>query len=269
MKNVASEYSAEHTYVVCAYKESAYLEKCIISLKNQSVKSNIIMVTSTPNEYISSFAQKYKIDLFINKGDSGIVQDWNFGYNKCKTPYVTIAHQDDIYFEDYTKQALDYLRENKNPLIYFSDYCEIRNDCNVNSNTLLKVKRILLFPLRFKCFQKSVFVRRRSLSLGNGICCPAVTFAVKNLPNPVFNVHFRSCEDWEAWEKLSKLKGAFLYNHSIQMGHRIHEESETSIIIGDSARKVEDYEMFCKFWPQWIAKIIVKFYSKSEKSNKV
>lgn len=31
------------------------------------------------------------------------------------------------------------------------------------------------------------------------------------------------------------------------MGHRIHEESETSVIIGDNARSKEDYEMFCKF----------------------
>ncbi len=47
-----------HTFVVCAYKESKYLEECIMSLVNQEVKSHIIMVTSTPNEYISSMAEK-------------------------------------------------------------------------------------------------------------------------------------------------------------------------------------------------------------------
>ena len=41
--------SAKHTFVICAYKESAYLEECILSLKQQTVKSNIIMITSTPN----------------------------------------------------------------------------------------------------------------------------------------------------------------------------------------------------------------------------
>ena len=53
------------------------------------------------------------------------------------------------------------------------------------------------------------------------------------------------------------------------MGHRIHEESETSIILGDNARNKEDYEMFCKFWPKCIAKILAKLYSKSENSNKM
>ena len=36
-----------HTFVICAYKESKYLEECIKSLINQTVKSNIIMTTST------------------------------------------------------------------------------------------------------------------------------------------------------------------------------------------------------------------------------
>lgn len=258
----------KHTFVICAYKESSYLEECIVSLERQTAKSNILMVTSTPNVFISKMAEKHNIPLVVNEGEGGIVQDWNFGYRQCKTPYITIAHQDDVYFKDYARRAVTFLEKAKKPLIYFSDYCEIRNGEKVVENRLLKMKRLLLSPLKIKVFQNSCFVRRRSLALGDGICCPAVTFAADNLPNPVFAVHFRSDEDWEAWERLSKLKGTFAYDATIQMGHRIHEESETSIIIGDNARSQEDYEMYCKFWPKWIAKLMVKFYSKSQDSNK-
>ena len=38
-----------HTFAICAYKESKYLEECIRSLKKQTVETNIILVTSTPN----------------------------------------------------------------------------------------------------------------------------------------------------------------------------------------------------------------------------
>ena len=53
------------------------------------------------------------------------------------------------------------------------------------------------------------------------------------------------------------------------MGHRIHEESETTAAIGDNKRSREEYEMFCKFWPKFIAKFIFKFYSKGQNSNQL
>ena len=60
----------DHTFAICAYKESPYLEECILSLKNQTVKSNIIMATSTPNEWIQGLAEKYEIaDMVILKAE--------------------------------------------------------------------------------------------------------------------------------------------------------------------------------------------------------
>ena len=51
----------KHTFAICAYKESPYLEECIKSLKSQTVKSNIIIVTSTPNQFISDLSEKYHL----------------------------------------------------------------------------------------------------------------------------------------------------------------------------------------------------------------
>ena len=89
-----------HTFVICAYKESPYLGECISSLLKQTVKSRILIATSTPNEYITRTAAEYEIPVIVNKGQGGIVQDWNFAYKQADTPYVTIAHQDDFYMEN-------------------------------------------------------------------------------------------------------------------------------------------------------------------------
>ena len=113
-----------HTFVICAYKESPYLEECIKSVLNQTVKSNIIMSTSTPNEYIENLAKKYNLQLFVNTGKSGIGQDWNFGISNTKTDYVTVAHQDDIYKENYLEEIVKYLNKGKDFVIAFSDYRE-------------------------------------------------------------------------------------------------------------------------------------------------
>ena len=63
------------------------------------------------------------------------------------------------------------------------------------------------------------------------------------------------------------MKVSFVYVKQPLMYHRIHEESETSKVLGDHARKQEDYEMFCKFWPSPIAKCLVKLYTLAEHSN--
>lgn len=256
-----------HTFAICAYKESEYLEECIQSLINQTVKSNIILATSTPNDYIKGLCEKYNIPMYVNTGESGITQDWNFAYSQTNTDYVTIAHQDDIYEKEYVRYLDKYVSGISDTIIFFTDYYEIRNGEKVYDNSLLKIKRIMLFPLRLKIFWKSKFVRRRMLSLGSSICCPSVTFAKNRCPGNVFRHGFRAAEDWEAWERLSRKKGAFVYCREPLTGHRIHGDSETSKIIGDSARQKENYVMFRKFWPAFIAKPLNRLYSKSEKSN--
>lgn len=256
-----------HTFAICAYKESEYLEECIHSLINQTVKCNIILATSTPNDYIKGLCEKYNIPMYINTGEPGITQDWNFAYSQTNTDYVTIAHQDDIYEKEYVRYLDKYVSSISDTIIFFTDYFEIRNSEKVYDNSLLKIKRIMLCPLRLKIFWRNRFVRRRILSLGSPICCPSVTFATNRCPGNVFRHGFRAAEDWEAWERLSRKKGAFVYCRKPLTGHRIHEDSETSKIIGDSARQKENYVMFRKFWPAFIAKPLNRLYSKSEKSN--
>lgn len=257
----------KHTFAICAYKESEYLEECICSLINQSEESQTIIVTSTPNDFITSLAKKYDLPLFVNKGKSGITEDWNFAYKSATTNYVTIAHQDDLYFSKYAFEAIHYLNKYPNTLIYFTDYAEVRNGTYIYNNSLLRIKKLMLSPLKIKFLGNSKFVRRRILSLGCPICCPSVTFVKANLPEEVFVSGFRSDEDWEAWEKLSRLSGRFGYNPQPLMGHRIHEGSETSAIINDNVRNKEDLQMFRKFWPKPIAQFIANLYAKSEKSN--
>ena len=47
------------TFVVCAYKECAYLEECIRSLLHQRVRAKVMIATSTPNSHIQQIAERY------------------------------------------------------------------------------------------------------------------------------------------------------------------------------------------------------------------
>lgn len=255
-----------HTFVILAYKKSEFLESCIKSILTQSVESKIILATTTPTPFIKTLAEKYHLDLVIGKHTT-IGGDFDFAWHQAATPLVTIAHQDDIYEKDYTKNIIKSFHSHSDSLIIFTDYYEIRGHAKVYSNSLLKIKRILLTPIRVKSSLKSTFSKRLIIRFGDSICCPSVTLMRERCPDIIFTSDLKCNVDWSAWELLSKTPGAFTFVDQPLMGHRISESSTTSKIINAGIRTKEDYLILKKFWPTWIARLITRFYARSEKSN--
>lgn len=259
--------TAVHTFVVCAYQESPFLEDCVKSLLAQTVKSKIVISTSTPNESIRAVASRYALPLFINEGEAGITGDWNFGFSLVDTPYLTIAHQDDLYEPTYTESILAKAERTKRPILLFTDYFEIRNGERVYNNTLLRIKKMMNFG--FRLFRNWRWARLRVLSVGNSICCPSVTFCMEACKNFRFDGQFRFACDWDAWDRLARQKGAFVYVREPLMGHRIHEGSETTKLTADTRRAEEEYLMFHRYWPAFVARRLSKYYAKGADSNQL
>ena len=288
----------DHTWALCAYGESPYLEECIQSLKAQTKESRIILSTSTPGAYIDGIAAKYGIPVYSHEG-GGIGRDWNAAYDLAETALVTIAHQDDLYEPEYTEEMLKEVNRSREPILFFSDYDELRviGDSQawtvgdgspmthesgtsgtvpagprvrverVHENKNLKIKRVMLTPLKGRMFRNSRVVRRRILSIGSAICCPSVTYVKAKTGDTIFSTEMKVSLDWDQWEKQSRKKGAFVYSPKVLMAHRVHGGSETTRLIADRTRGKEDLEMFRRFWPEGIAKWLAARYSKSEESN--
>lgn len=257
----------KHTFVVCAYGRSPFLEECVESLVDQTQESGLVIATSTPNDLIEGISDKYGIPLFVREGKPGIAPDWNYAVSCANSPFVTIAHQDDVYAPNYAERAVSALLSVKKPLIFFSDYGELRNGKRVGDAPLAKVKRKMMLPYRAKGLSSFKLVKRAPISLGNSICCPAVTYAPGNLPSPLFREGFKSNLDWDAWERFSRLSGSFVYDSFVGMYHRVHDESETSACIADDTRTKEDLAMLERFWPKFAAKRINAIYSKAQNFN--
>ena len=96
----------KHTFVILAYHESDDLEECIKSVLKQSVKSNVLIATSTPNDYIMDLASQYSLGVMVNKEESNKGSDYNFAIKTMDSELITIAHQDDLYNRNYTKEIL-------------------------------------------------------------------------------------------------------------------------------------------------------------------
>lgn len=258
---------SDHAFVLCVYKESPFLEECLQSLLAQTVKTNVLIATSTPCDATRELARRYSVKLFIRDGKPGIADDWNYAVSCAETSLVTIAHQDDTYEPEYAAHLLAAANSVDNLLIFFTNYGELRNGEKVDENQLLRVKRMLLAPIKDGKHSSSCWLRRRVMSVGSPICCPSVTLNMAGLPVVPFEKTFKCDLDWDAWERYSRLGGDFYYDSQVLMHHRIHEGSETTALIKDDTRTMEDFAMLRRFWPSSIARLINHFYGKSQTSN--
>ncbi len=260
---------SDHTFVLCAYGESPYLGACLDSLLNQQVKTQVIVATTTPNAHIQKVAAAHGVPVLVNDGKPSISHDWNCAVAHCTTPLVTIAHQDDVYEAGYTKVMIDAMNRAEKPLIFFTNYGELRDGAEKDENRLLGVKRLILRQIQRKGSVSKRSQKRRTIALGSAICCPSVTYNVPALPSPLFLNDMKCDLDWEAWERFSQLEGSFVYSDQILMRHRIHEGSETTNLIRDNTRSAEDLAMLRKFWPRPLAALINRAYGSSQKSNEL
>lgn len=259
-----SNHYQEHTFIICAYKESLYLEECILSLKAQTTNTNILLYTSTPSIFLDTLGEKYNIPIYTQSGGS-IGKDWNNALSFVETKYATIAHQDDVYADTYAEKVINEFKKDANCLIAYSDYSEWKNGEIISKNVNLKIKRAMLTTMNV--FPKTRLWRKCILAFGNPISCPAVSYNLELLKDFKFNESMRVSLDWLAWYEINQYEGAFRFIDEPLMFHRIHEESETSNTISDNTRTNEDLLMYQKFWPKPIAQLLMKFYKKSQITN--
>ena len=254
---------ADHTFAITVYKESPYLEACIQSLLAQTVKSKIIIATSTPTVFTQGIADRYGITYHINDtGKIGIAHDWNFALSKMSTSWGTIAHQDDIYEPDYTQIMLQAMQKgNNHALIAFSNYSDIVNGKQRKSSFISFIKNTLLFPFFFTNQVSSVFFKKMIFILGNPICCPSVMFNMERLRDFNFSTEYKYALDWYAWYTLAQQPGSFLYSRKKLIRHRIHADAETALQLNNGQKKQEEFELFKMMWGKTMAKFILYVYS--------
>ena len=257
-----------HSFIIPVYKDSIYLEECILSLIHQSQKSEVYITTSTPSDYIFKLAKKYKIEVLLNEYSTGIANDWNFALSKCKTKWLTLAHQDDIYTPDYFKTILEQVIDKNNVLIVFTDFNEIINN-RIRSQSLNHfIKNLLLFHFRIKKYITSQFFKKFTLRFGNPICCPSVTYNVEKLKEFRFSKDYKFVLDWQAWKEISFLEGGFLFISKKLIHHRIHGQSATSAQMNTNNRIIEEEKILIDNLGYFFGKLWSIFYHLGHKENK-
>lgn len=258
-----------HAFAIAAYGESPYLVECIESILAQSVRSGVVICTSTPSPFLESIASTHGVPLAINEKRQGIANDWNFALTTPRADHVTIAHQDDLYQPDYAERIIAGFEACPDASIAFTGASEHGPAALRKFSMNVLVKRALLW----RAFGKRDLLsdsrdKRRMLDLGNPICCPSVTFNRKLIAEFRFCGNFQINLDWDAWLRLADTEGAFLYLRKTLVSHRIHPASETTASIADNRRAAEDRLMFERLRGAFVARLIHPLYRFSYLSNR-
>lgn len=207
----------------------------------------------------------------VRDGKSNIADDWNYALSQSETSLVTLAHQDDLYHPLYGQQMRQLAEIHPDALILFTNNDLLIEGQRVRRTINLTIQRTLLWPFRFRRGIRSRFVRRMTLSFGNPICCPSVTYSIRNLnrlPGGFsFDTTFPNNLDWEAWIRLARQKGSFAYSPDILMTHRFHRDSETSSSLAGNRRQQDDRRIFRLLWPKPIAAVIAGLYALAYQSK--
>ncbi|MGV8932959.1 MAG: glycosyltransferase family A protein [Luteimonas sp.] len=253
-----------HTFVVPAYGQSPHLRACLDSLSRQTQPSAIVIATSTPHDGLASIAQAFGARLAVHAPNAGIGADWNFALAQARTPWVTLAHQDDVYLPTFTHKTLALADAHPSASLVLTGYAELLGDTTRASTPMLRIKRALL-ELGF--LGRDAVARRgaklRLLRFGCPIPCPSVSLNLAALGRVRFRDDLQVNLDWDAWRQLALRDGAFAYAREPLMLHRIHAASETSAAIAQGVRAAEDRMMFEALWPRPIARLLARAYTLS------
>jgi cellulose synthase/poly-beta-1,6-N-acetylglucosamine synthase-like glycosyltransferase len=247
-------------FVVLAFGESPFLAGCLESLRAQWLPSAVVIVTSTPSDFIAAVAREANVEVIVNPERKTIAADWNFALGVADHRYATLAHQDDAYAPDFVAQTLAAFAGDSVGVLCFTGYQEIDEAGRAKSSKISRVKHLIEMVTLGRSRAVSGPRLRAYLSFGNPLPCSSVTFDTKKLRGFRFSSEYASNLDWDAWWRLMEDGATFLRTPDRLVGRRHNILTATAGLKRDGTRAAEDLIMFRRAWPRPIADAIATVY---------
>lgn len=251
--------AASHAFVVPAFGCSPFLDACLRSLNRQTLRTRVVVTTSTPSRFIDDIALANKTSVIVNPVCGGIASDWNFALTSTDARYVTLAHQDDLYAADFVARSLAAFDSLQGSLC-FTGQEQIDDAGRPCMSRLSLVKRLLARLTIGGRTRPSPRQLRAFLAFGNPLPCSSVTLDRHHLPDFSFSAAYQSNLDWDAWLRLVDQGVVFLSVAAPLVQRRHNDQTATAGLIASGRRKVEDLMMFRRIWPSPIAEAIAAVY---------
>ena len=178
--------------IVPVYNVEQYLEKCLDSLVNQTLKDIEIIVVNdgTPDnsqKIIDKYAKKYKNIKAYIKENGGLSSARNFGIKKANGEYIAFVDSDDYVTKDmYQKMYQKAISGNFDMVVcdlnYVYDNKVVPAYSNIKTDTTnIKKTMINIYPAAWnKIFKKKLF--NNGVEFKNAVWFEDVEFLYRLLP---------------------------------------------------------------------------------------
>ena len=178
--------------IVPVYNVEDYLEKCLDSLVNQTLKDIEIIVINdgspdNSQKIIDKYAKKYKNIEAFTKENGGLSDARNFGIKKAKGEYIAFLDSDDYVLEDMYEKMYKKAKSGNFDMVvcdlnYIYEDKEVRASSNIHEDTT-NIKKVMLnlYPAAWnKIFKRKLFDNK--IEFKKGVWFEDVEFIYRLLP---------------------------------------------------------------------------------------
>jgi len=124
--------------VIATYNGEKYLEEQLDSIVNQSLKPDKIIVVDDCSidgtiSIIAKYKEKYPEMIIFEQNERNLGHKRTFerGISMCKTDYIALSDQDDIWEPDKTERCYCALEQNKDAKLCFHDFKLVDEEGNL------------------------------------------------------------------------------------------------------------------------------------------
>ena len=182
--------------IVPVYNVEKYLDKCLTSLVNQTLKDIEIIVVNdgtkdNSQDIIDRYAKKYKNIIVIKKENGGLSSARNDGIEKATGEYIGFVDSDDYIEYDMYEKMYQKAKTNDYDVVvcdlkYIYDDREVDAFSNINNDLLTKeeVKTCFLniYPSVWNKIYKKELIKDNNILFKKGVWFEDVEFTYRLLP---------------------------------------------------------------------------------------
>jgi glycosyltransferase involved in cell wall biosynthesis len=135
--------------VVCAKNEEKYIKKCLVCLKKQTMKPEIIVVDGNSTDKTYNIAKKYADKVVHEKKNEGIAKARNLGWKTAKGDIVAYCDADCRPPADWIEKISKLMKDNIcifGPIIPYDAKIEARIGLKVWGDLFLRAISKLDYP---------------------------------------------------------------------------------------------------------------------------